>query len=44
MQSIELDKGHADTPNMIASLSIDIFNFEEKKIDGGKNSVVFYKV
>ena len=29
---------------MIASLSINIFNFEEKKIDGGKNAVVFYKV
>ena len=34
----------SDTPNAIASLNINIFNFEEKKIDGGKNSVVFYKV
>ena len=34
----------SDTPNAITSLNINIFNFEEKKIDGGKNSVVFYKV
>ena len=38
------DKGLHDAPNMIASFNINIFNFEEKKVDGGKNAVVFYKV
>ena len=40
----EIEVGPTDIPNAIASLNINIFNFEEKKIDGGKNAVVFYKV
>jgi len=30
--------------NNIASMTINIGSFEEKKIDGGKNAVVFYKM
>lgn len=30
--------------NNIASMTANIASFEEKKIDGGKNAVVFYKM
>lgn len=30
--------------NNIASMKVNINSFEEKKIDGGKNAVVFYKM
>ena len=30
--------------NNIQGMMIDIPKFEEKKVDGGKNNVIFYKV
>ena len=30
--------------NNIASMKVNISSFDEKKIDGGKNNVVFYKM
>ena len=30
--------------NFIQSMSVDVPSFEEKKVDGGKNNVVFFKV
>jgi hypothetical protein len=30
--------------NNIASMTANIASFEEKKVDGGKNAVVYYKM
>jgi len=42
--SKEIQKSASENQNIIVSMSIEIASFEERKVEGGKGNVVFYKM